>query len=570
MPKAIVAGHERREMANYSAKILNNAVNALSAQQALISVTANNIANVNTPGYARRTVQLETRVSRSGSAGGELGNGVQVGALQRSVDSFVEKLVREASGEKAAAQVEKNFMQRAEGYFDITGARETIGSNLTSFFTAINDLAAQPSSLELRANVLEKANALTTSIGTTYKGIADLQKEADSRLRPEVDAVNSLTGQIAELNGIIRSRVGSGLAAADEKDKRELLLQQLGEKISYERVDQGDGQVLLSLPGGFPLVHSQYNRQLSVTPSPSFATSVPPSLSGETLSYIVYDYSSSGAPQHIDLSQIIRNGTGSLSGLLAVRGTSGNSDTSAFDAEGTLVDLARRIESVSRQLLTTFNTTYRGPDADGSTPGLEPSAVDLDGNTPGVFGFFTFAGAADTGGLSADGRATLTDLASLSSTLGIDNYSSVLSVAINNPRRIAAGRDADTTTAGIQSAPGDGRNLMGAGGSDTGLAGLQKATLGFSVNSTAYSSSTFDEAYGQMVTKVGSSRSEADTRVSVASANLIAAEQRRDEVSAVSLDEEFTNLIKYQKAFQASARMLKIADELMQRVMDAI
>lgn len=557
-------------MANYSAKILNNAVTALSAQQALIATTANNIANVNTPGYSRRTVELETRVSRSGSAGGELGNGVQVGALQRSVDLFVEKLVREASGEKAAAEMEQSFMGRAEEFFDITGARETVGSSLTSFFTALNDLSAQPSSLELRANVLQKGKALTDSIATTYKGIADLQTEADSRIRPEIEAVNSLTGQIAELNGIIRTRQGAGLAAADEKDKRELLLQQLGSKLSYERVDQEDGQVLISLPGGFPLVHSHFSRNLSVTPSPSFASSIPPSLSGQTLSYIVYDYSSSGTSQHIDLTKIIRDGTGSLSGLLAVRGTSGTSDTSAFDADGTLVDLGRRVESVTRQLLTTFNTIYRGPDADGGTAVHDPSAVDLDGNTPGVFGFFTFSGAADTGGLGADGRATLTDLASLSSTLNIDNFSSILSVAITNPRRIAAGRDADTTTPGIQSASGDARNLIGSGGSDTGLAGLQKSTLSFSVNSMSYSSSTLDEAYGQMVTTVGTARAEADTRASVAGANLIAAQQRRDEVSAVSLDEEFTSLIKYQKAFQASARMLKIADELLQQVMDSI
>ena len=60
------------------------------------------------------------------------------------------------------------------------------------------------------------------------------------------------------------------------------------------------------------------------------------------------------------------------------------------------------------------------------------------------------------------------------------------------------------------------------------------------------------------------------TKVTSVAVNLIAAQNQRDEVSGVSLDEEFTNLIKYQQAYQAAARLIKVADALMQEVVSVI
>ena len=81
-------------MANFGAKILGNAVSAINAQQALIANAANNIANVNTEGYSKRSIELITRGGQSSDAGVAIGNGVELGAVTRANDAFLEGLVQ--------------------------------------------------------------------------------------------------------------------------------------------------------------------------------------------------------------------------------------------------------------------------------------------------------------------------------------------------------------------------------------------------------------------------------------------------------------------------------------------
>jgi flagellar hook-associated protein 1 FlgK len=81
---------------------------------------------------------------------------------------------------------------------------------------------------------------------------------------------------------------------------------------------------------------------------------------------------------------------------------------------------------------------------------------------------------------------------------------------------------------------------------------------------------TFDELYSSTVNYVGATKSKAETNVAVAKAAQVSAQTKRDQLSAVSLDEEFANLIKYQKAFQASARLIKSASDMLEQLVALI
>ncbi len=325
-------------MPNFSAKILNNAISGLHAQQAVIATSGNNIANVNTPGYTRRTVTLETRSLREGTTGINVGSGVQIGNITRIADNYLEQLLRDAQAEQQSSQVQNDFLKRVENLFSLTGSRDTIGSTLTGFFTAVNDLTANPSSIELRTNFIQRAQDLVDAIKETYSTVADLQTEADQRIGTELDAVNTLTARIAEMNVKISAREGNenGIAV-DERDVRERLLDELAQKVSFSRVELADGSVTITLANGFPLVVGGRNRELEMTIDPSFASgNLPPSLSGRTLGYVVYDYDSSAGAAHIDLTQMLQSGQGSIAGLLGLRGYADPSNTNAFEANGTL------------------------------------------------------------------------------------------------------------------------------------------------------------------------------------------------------------------------------------------
>ncbi len=544
----------------FSSKILNNSVGALLAQQAAIATTSNNIANVNTPGYSRRTLDFQ---ARGGSVNGgtiSVGNGVDIGKVQRVVDTFVDKLLRQAMGDKAGADIENDFYNRVQALYNLNESGATIGSALTEFSTAINDLATSPASIEMRTNVIERGNDLVSAIKLSYGTVAGLQDEADNRVVTEVAEVNTIAVQIAKLNGQIRTRESTGNVAADERDQREGLLQTLGKKISYTMLEDSGGQANVYIGKGFALVSGTTARALATTTTPSFASGpLPPSLSGKGLNYIVFNYGTEASPSHIDLTQAVQGGSGAIGALLKLRGYNDPTSTSAFSANGTLVDVASRIEAVARTLLTSINTTYLGAsDEDSVTAGFQPSSGDLNGNTPAVFGLFDFnyAGIKDING---DGLPGATDL----NATGIDNFSSILSFKISDPRTLAAALDANPA-AGVKTFPsGDGRNMLA-------LASTLKSTsLTFTQGSFSMTGS-FDQAYNEALTHVGSLKSRAETNSRVYSSNLLTVQQERDAVSGVSLDEEFTALIKFQKSFQASARMIKVADDLMTQIVQLI
>jgi flagellar hook-associated protein 1 FlgK len=539
-------------MANYGVKILNNAISSLSAQQALIANSANNIANVNTPGYTRRQVDLQTRSeARSGGGGVQLGSGVEVSAVKRIADTFIDELLRTASGKMSEANINNDYLNRVQELFSLNGTGLTIDSSLNEFFSSLNQLSLSPANVDLRLNVMQRGEDLVTSIRTVFNTTAQIQKDLNDRIPSEVETINTYTKQIAELNGMIAQQEASGRVAIDERDQRELLFQRLAEKIEYKLIDNKNGMYSVFLDNGFPLVNGTTSRDLSVTSAPSFAgATLPPSLSGETLNYVVYDYGGSGQPSHLDLTSAIKAGSGTLGGILQLRGYAAVTNTSAFQADGPLVAIASRIESLTRALLVEVNKTYLG-----DTPG---NAGDLNGNSPGPFGLFDFAstGVKDDG----DGIPEYSDLAN--PALGIDNFSSILEFGVKDPAAFAAARDADPAAATTLFQPGDGQNAQA-------VARMRSSSLNFSVGSFSFRG-TFDELYNSTVAYVGNSKNSAEVNARVAEQNFTAAANRRDEVSGVSLDEEFSNLIKYQKAFQASARMIKTANDLLDQIVSLI
>jgi flagellar hook-associated protein 1 FlgK len=539
-------------MANYGVKILNNAISSLTAQQALIANSANNIANVNTPGYTRRQVDLQTRTeARSAGGGVQIGSGVEVSDVKRIADTFIDELLRTASGKLSATNVSNDYLNRVQELFSLDGTGVTIGSALNDFFSSLNQLSLSPANIDLRLNVMQRGDDLVASIRNVFNTTAQIQKDLNDRLPSEVETINTYTRQIAELNGIIGQREASGQTAIDERDQRELLFQRLAEKVQYKLVDNKNGMFSVFLDNGFPLVNEATSRDLSVTPAPTFGgATFAPSLSGESLSYVVYDYGGAGQPSHLDLTPTIKAGSGSLGGILQLRGYAAVGNTSAFQADGPLVAVASRIESLTRALLVEVNKTYLG-----DTPG---NAGDLNGNSPGPFGLFDFdsTGVKDDG----DGIPEYSDLTN--PALGIDNFSSILKFGVTDPAAFAAARDVDPAVATTLFQPGDGQNAQA-------VARMRSNSLNFSVGSFSFKG-TFDELYNATVTFVGNAKNSAEINARVAEQNFNAASNRRDEVSAVSLDEEFSNLIKYQKAFQASARMIKTAGDLLDQIVSLI
>jgi flagellar hook-associated protein 1 FlgK len=388
--------------------------------------------------------------------------------------------------------------------------------------------------------------------------MADAQGELDKRVAQDVDSVNVYTKQIATLNSQIVQREAAGVSAVDERDQRDVMLGKLSEKLSFQSIEMPNGAINCSLDNGFPLVNGAAARQLEVTTQPSFASGpLPPSLGGGVLSYVVFNFGTAADPSHFDLTQTLKSGQGSLAGELQMRGYADTSNTSAYEADGEIVQMASKLEAITRTLLTGVNQTYRGADEDSGTAGFQPNSADLNGDTPGVFGLFDFdySGVKDANG---DGLATASDLAAT----GIDSFSRFLKLGFSEPDQFAAARDVDAV-AGSTSFP------VGNGDNASAIAKLRNQKYDFALGSLAFTG-TFDDLYNSSVSTIGGLKSAAQSNYDVAHSLYLAASTKRDEFSSVSLDEEFANVIKYQKAFQASAKMVKTASDLIDTIVGLI
>ncbi len=545
-------------MGGYISRILSTSVSGINAQQARIAAAANNIANVDTDGYVRRTVDLSVNKSSSLGAGGvNVGNGVDVSGLIRQSSKYLEKLLRESNGDFQAASVLDEYLDRVESLFSLDKDQVTIGTALNNFFSAAGDLAMNPANSELRATFLTRAQELCASINNTYDTIASLQIETDDRIATEIETLNSITSQIANLNSLIKGKEAAGnTVAADERDERDQLLVKLSQKMDVNITEISDGSINVTLANGFSLVAGTTSNELSFVYNVGPGQE-PKSLAGTSLRYIVADYSNDGS-EVVNLTDIIGRGNGSIGGLLQVRGvypTSDDTGSSAFNGEGLLIECASRIEAITRTLLKNVNQTYYAADYAGNS-----TAGDLNGNPPNLFGLFTTPNMFDADG---DNQIEDSDFESVLVNNGYGNFSSILKVAITDVSKIAAARADSTASTPYTFSSGNGKNMEA-------LLNEQLKKRNFSLGSYSFTGATISGAYDELVSKVGNLKNTTRVNLAVSEAGVSIAQERRDECSAVSLDEEFVSLVKYQRAYQASARLVKIADQLLEEVINTI
>ncbi|NPU97557.1 MAG: flagellar hook-associated protein FlgK [Candidatus Omnitrophica bacterium] len=249
--------------------ILNIGSQGISASQASLDTTANNIANANTEGYSRqRTVQqtLDTLVT----ANGVFGQGVNVVTVERIRNRLLEAQVREALGDTNFNQQMGTVLAQLESIFSdplhsVSSTTETLyagGLNdlISSFFRAFQDLSTTPDSPELRIAAIESAQALAESIVSKSQQLITLRMDLNQQIGTQVQTINQALQEIAGLNGAIRSVEAGGNRNANElRDRRDLLLRQISELVPVQVVEGAEGMVRVSIAGQWIVDHTSAN-----------------------------------------------------------------------------------------------------------------------------------------------------------------------------------------------------------------------------------------------------------------------------------------------------------------------
>ena len=244
--------------------ILNTAISALQTYRRGLDTTSHNVANVDTAGYSRQRVDQATLIPQQYGYG-YVGSGVGITSITRSYDEFTALQYRSTSTSLSREEVFASLANRINNlYADGTTG---LSSTLQQFANAVQSVASAPSSMSARQSLLSQASSLASQMSSYSQSLEQIDAEVNGRLTSAVSDINSITSSIADLNGRIATAYGStGQPPNDLLDQRDLLLDQLSEKIGINTVKMADGTVNVLVGNGQSLVIGVDAMQLSTQP----------------------------------------------------------------------------------------------------------------------------------------------------------------------------------------------------------------------------------------------------------------------------------------------------------------
>jgi flagellar hook-associated protein 1 len=280
------------------ADMLGTGLSSLRAMRRALDTTAHNIANVSTTGYTRQRVDFEARKPEAYGTNW-IGTGVTATSVRRVYDQYLQQQLRSSGGTLARLEA---FASQAERLDNLLGdTTNGLGATLQGFTDAINEVSTTPSSIAARQVLLAEGNALTERLRTYDTRLREMSEGIDTRLTSEAGEINTLARSIARLNGDITTAVqNTGQPPNDLIDQRDLLIDQLSEKIGVSVLAEGDGSLNVFVGNGLPLV-------LGTTASQ--VTTVPDQLDPERLKLALQ-----GPAGNIDISRSVSGGV--MGGLL--------------------------------------------------------------------------------------------------------------------------------------------------------------------------------------------------------------------------------------------------------------
>ncbi len=535
-------------------------LSGLKAAQRNLTTTGNNVANANTPGYTRQQVRM-TNDAAIYTASGYIGTGVNVVTTERVYDQFLNDQVRDQNSQFAQLDTLNSLALSVENVFEDDGAG--VASALNGFFQALNDAAADPNQPATRDVVLDRATSLAQSLDQAQKRLDALNDAANEGIRQNVSRINGLAAQLGDINRSIH--LSGGQSPNDLLDQRDQLLKDMGSVIGITVAFKETGTATVQV-GGYLLVDGNRAGKLAAVT----AIDDPNATSIQIESF--------GSSEPIDLGRKL--GGGEIGGYQSFQST-------------VLAPAQNRLGLLAVGIADAFNTQHRaGFDRNGVAGGdlFALATPPLVGNYRNNAGNGVLAAAiVDVNQMQAsdyevqfgagqylvtrlqDGQQTL--YASLPQTHdGLDlslssgtpqegdrflvqatrSAAGNLQSVIADPNLLALGQ-----TAAPNHGPGDNANAVA-------LAGLQGS--GVLQNGNRTLNGYLSETTGALASQregIGIARDGQEI-------TLQAAEQRRDSLSGVNLDEEAADLLRFQQSYAASAQIIAVTQNLFDSLLSAV
>lgn len=538
--------------------IFNIARSGIQAHQQGLATTSHNITNINTKGFSRQEAILES----ARPAEGVVGSGVRINQIRRTVDIFLENQLTAEHEDLGFVTARHALLVQADG---IVGETDNSGLSyaLTEFFNALRDVATNPETPIQRTVLLAQAETLRLEFTNQAQALNQIRLDANQEIFRHVDAVNGLASRIASLNDEIFKAESSGRNAPDLRDQRGVLINDLAELVEIEQIQLRDG-IGINV-GGQLLVGGNHANALSTIPD----ADNPPM---HDVAFVRSDGSAFGISSKLQ--------GGKIGGLLQVR-----------DVD--VVGFQDRLDTLAASLINEFNQQHQtGFALDGTSNNLFFSAL----TPPAPVASDTNSGTAAGASVAITDSTLLTFQnyevqfssasafsivnAASGATVTTGSYTSGVAMNFDGIDVVLTGAAAtgDVYTVNVQQGAAQRFGLAVTGVDKVAASSTALGVPGNNVNALALvnlhttrqstlGNLTFNDYHAVTTGNVGSATKQAESQLETTTLEFDQIKGLRESVSGVSLDEELTNLLSFQRSFEASARMITVADELFQTVL---
>ena len=553
---------------------LSIALSSLQAQQRALEIAANNVANASTAGYTRQAVNMKT-------LGGSLtpaffatstgdGNGVTIASVTRFREAFMEIQAGLLHGSLASLDQSNATLQQIQSVFG-EPSDNGIAAQLSNLWAAFDSVANNPADPGTRAVLSQQAATVAASFNAAAAGLKSLSTNETSQLSALVAQINTTSSSLALVNQSIQSGTVAGLNVNALEDQRDQLAQTLAQ-LSGATIQAGPNNQITVTLNGLNLVSENHAQALALdtsgptavlrSASGGFAVNVTSGQAGgmlHDLNTVLPGYMTQLDGIATTLRDQVNSAMSSISGSIApaardqsAAGTlqfgialDGGANTSVsvtgadWSGAGGAAALQTALQTALNAAIGAGNATATvSTNTDGSlSVAIAPTGVHtLQVQAAGAnTGFSTLLGTTPVGTDGIGGRAFFT---------GTNAANFALSAAIAaNPNAIAAG--------------------LAKNGPLDGSIALRLADM-------ATSNTGADSAYNTFIVRLGVDAKDVETRNNIQQQSVQSLDATRNAQAGVNTDEEMTNMVEYQKAYEASAKFVSAMNSMLQTLMSMV
>lgn len=548
----------------------------LQTSQNALNTTAHNMTNADTKGYVRQQVQLGTkvyntiRVDYKSVANQQIGLGVSYSKVKQVRDYFLDQTYRRESGRSAFYEVSSGALEEIESLLDELNG-ESFQESLEGLWTAIQEMAKDPSSAVTQGLLIQKSSQFIERAKAVYNGMCDYQDNLNQQIKGKVDTINEYAQRIKLLNDeIVKIECAGFESANDLRDERNRMLDELSTMAKITYSEDIDGQVSVQLEG-VDLVKKEMAYEIGLKQDENTGFYTPFWIQNARYSLNEFgqkEYFIEGA-EVFDLNAIISSDLntdiGALKSMMLARGDhrADYTDVKEENYDYTVSQsVIMNIQAEFDQLIHNVVTAINGVLIDAANAAKETDSSYMQNEDGSPIVIFEKIGDECFEKIDTDSDGIADTWVETQPDESKNGYKgslfSIANITINKellqtPTKLSFVKDNDCV--------------------DYETMEIMKAKFteeSNTLNPNVKKKTSFVDYYGDLVAQVANSGSVYKSIMINQQATVNATFSAREQVIGVSSDDELTNMVKFQNAYNASSRYINVISEMLAHLINTL